>query len=395
LRFAQSCVHPDMAKGKKIIIINQAVNYLTIGMANAFKEHYEEVLLMTGSVHTQGELLRDDVKVVNLNLWHDAPAWRKYSSFLEAMLRMWFLLFFRFRSYEVLFVSVPPMAYLLNLLLPNKFSMVIWDVYPDLLKITGMKESHPLYKFWSTLNKKSFRKAFTLITISEVMSKTIAKYIDLDKVVVQPIWSIFSIDDKVEAAANPFILEHGLSEKMVIQYSGNIGLSHKVELLIDMAEILQEEKSIHFQIIGRGPKKKTIESLVHSQKLKNCQFLPFQRDDNFASSLSAANLGVVILDERVGLGSVPSKSYNLMALGIPSLYIAPKESQLYKYALEFGHAKCFSEEELSEASSWVLEFSQNPELQEYMSLAALKASKNFQRSNADKMVNKYINVAPK
>ena len=117
-----------MAKGKKIIIINQAVNYLTIGMANAFKEHYEEVLLMTGSVHTQGELLRDDVKVVNLNLWHDAPAWRKYSSFLEAMLRMWFLLFFRFRSYEVLFVSVPPMAYLLNLLLPNKFSMVIWDI---------------------------------------------------------------------------------------------------------------------------------------------------------------------------------------------------------------------------------------------------------------------------
>jgi len=84
-----------------------------------------------------------------------------------------------------------------------------------------------------------------------------------------------------------------------------------------------------------------------------------------------------------------------MALGIPSLYIAPKESQLYKYAQEFGHAKCFSEEELSEASSWVLEFSQNPELQEYMSLAALKASKNFQRSNADKMVNKYINVAPK
>jgi hypothetical protein len=108
--------------------------------------------------------------------------------------------------------------------------------------------------------------------------------------------------------------------------------------------------------------------------------------------ISAENLGAVILDERVGLGSVLSKSYNLMALGIPSLYIARMESQLYKYAQEFGHAKCFSEEQLSEASSWVLEFSKNAKLQNKMSLAAQKASEHFQRSNADKMVEKYMNV---
>lgn len=272
--------------------------------------------------------------------------------------------------------------------------MVIWDVYPDLLKITGMKESHPLYKLWASLNKRSFSKAHTLITISEVMSKTISKYVNLEKVLVQPIWSIFSIADKVKDSENPFIMEHNLSEKTVVQYSGNIGLSHKVELLVEMAQKLQKEAAVHFQIIGRGPKKKAIESLVHNQQLSNCQFLPFQRDENFANSLSAANLGVVILDERVGLGSVPSKSYNLMALGIPSLYIAPRESQLYKYAQEFGHAKCFSEEQLSEASSWVLEFSQNLNLQKKMTLAAHKASEHFQRSNADKMVEKYMNVKP-
>ena len=54
--------------------------------------------------------------------------------------------------------------------------------------------------------------------------------------------------------------------------------------------------------------------------------------------LYAANLGVVILDE-IALGSVPSKSYNLMALGIPSLYIAPRES--HKYAQEFDMQNAF------------------------------------------------------
>ena len=80
---------------------------------------------------------------------------KKAFSYTLALLQMWYLLFFKFRKSEVVFVSVPPMGYLLNLLLPNRFSMIIWDVYPDVFKITGMKETHPLYRIWSYLNKKS------------------------------------------------------------------------------------------------------------------------------------------------------------------------------------------------------------------------------------------------
>lgn len=375
---------------RKIVILNQAANYLTIGFCNAFAEQVNEVVLITGSVHVQGEALSDKVKIQYINQWHEAPASKKAVSYFTAILRMWWLLMTKYRHHEVFFVSVPPMGYLLNLILPHRFSMVIWDVYPDVFKIAGMKESHPVYRIWAWLNRKSFKKAYKLFTISEKMAEVISQYITQERIYIQPIWSIFQKNDKIERKENPFIKAHNLENKFVVQYSGNIGLTHNVEALIEIAAYLQHQKHIIFQIIGRGPRKAHLEKLVKEKDLPNCHFLPFQSDEMFPYSLSAANLGVVILDETVSKGSVPSKSYNLMSYGIPSLYIAAKDSQLNIYSNAFNHAQCFTKAALKQAADFILKISNDAALYKVMSENSEKASLEFRRANADKFVEKYL-----
>ena len=377
-------------KNRKIVIVNQAVNYLTIGFANAFYEKFEDVDVITGSVHAQGEELNPGIKVTYINKWYESPTRKKFWSYLKALFNIWYLLVFRYRRHEVFFVSVPPMGYLLNLFLPHRFSMVIWDVYPDIFKIAGMNESHIVYKVWSKLNKLSFKKAYRLFTISERMTDLIVKYIDRDKVIIQPIWSIFQENEKVLKSMNPFIIKHELQNKFIVQYSGNIGFTHNVEVLIDVAEQLKNESDIVFQIIGRGSRKLFLEKLVKERNLPNCKFLPFQSDEMFHYSLSAADLGVVILDEATSKGSVPSKSYNLMSYGIPSLYVAALDSQLEIYALKYGHAKCFSKSQLKNITSFVVELKNNKSKYLEMSMNALEASKDFKRENADKFIDSYI-----
>ena len=51
---------------RKIVIVNQAVNYLTVGIANAFADKFEAVELITGSIHIQGDELNPSVKVLIL-----------------------------------------------------------------------------------------------------------------------------------------------------------------------------------------------------------------------------------------------------------------------------------------------------------------------------------------
>lgn len=375
---------------RKIVIVNQASNYLTIGFCNAFAERFASVSLITGSIHTQGEELKDSVEVTSINKWVERPAKKKFLSYLIACWKIYFLLLFRYRKHEVFFVSIPPMAYLLNLLLPHRFSMVIWDVFPDAFKITGMKETHILYKTWAYLNKKSFKKAFRLFTIGDKMAELLEVYVAKEKIKIQPIWSIFQENERVAKATNPFIQAHGLSDKFVVQYSGNIGLSHKVEVVVQLAELLQDHPHIVFQIIGRGPRLPVLQKLVEEKQLPNCQFLPFQSDEMFPYSLSASDLGIVILDEISSKGSVPSKSYNLMSYGIPSLYIAGKDSELYAYAQKYEHAACYQESDLEQAKDFLLQLSKDSVLWEKMSARAQATSGLFRRPNADTFVDLYL-----
>ena len=120
-------------------------------------------------------------------------------------------------------------------------------------------------------------------------------------------------------------------------------------------------------------------------------FLPFQSDEMFPYSISAADIGVVILDESTSKGSVPSKSYNLMSLGIPSLYIASNDSQLSIYANKFEHAMFFTKSNLNEAAEWLEDMSQNREKLEQFSKNSRNAARHFTRKNADKFVEKYFN----
>jgi glycosyltransferase involved in cell wall biosynthesis len=49
------------SSGRKLVIFNQAANYLTVGYANAFKERFDEVALIVGSVHVHGAELNPEM----------------------------------------------------------------------------------------------------------------------------------------------------------------------------------------------------------------------------------------------------------------------------------------------------------------------------------------------
>jgi len=376
----------------KIVIVNQAINYLTIDICNAFAKRMEEVDLITGSVHAQGDPLREEIRVTKINHWVQRPASKKILSYLRACWKIYWLLLFRYRNHEVLYISIPPMAYLMSIVLPNRFSILIWDVYPDVFEITGMKQSHPVYKCWSYLNRIVFKKAHRLFTIGERMAGLLEKYVERDKLIVTPLWTVFESNGRVEKENNPFVKEHQIEDKFIVQYSGNIGLTHNVEVMVEMAELLKHSDQILFQIIGRGPRMPYLKKLVEEKKLPNCSFLPYQSDEMFPFSLSAADIGVVILDETTSRGSVPSKSYNIMSYGIPSLYISAGDSELYDYSIKYKHAECFEKTNLKGAVDFITSLCSDRELYKNYSKNALEAVKHFKKSNAGKLVEKYFST---
>ena len=375
---------------KKIVIVNQSINYLTVDICNVFADKYENVSIITGFIHENERKLNSKISVSYINKWVASPIKKKFISYFKAFVKIFWLLKTEYNNFDVFFIGNPPMGYMVNLLVPNSFSILVWDVFHDALKLTGIDNNNYIYKIWAELNKKSFNKCYKFFTISDTMASLLTKYIKHNKIIVTPIWSVFTENKKVERAKNIFIKKHGLEQKFVVQYSGNIGFANRIEYLVNIAELLAEDEHIQFQIIGRGARVQFLKRLVKEKKLTNFMFLPFQSDEMFIFSLSAADLGVVILDESTSKGSVPSKSYNLMSFGIPSLYITSKDSELNKYALEFKNGVCFTGEELDKVAKFIKNLSLDPELQRFYQQNSIKASQNFTIKNAEMLVNEYL-----
>jgi glycosyltransferase involved in cell wall biosynthesis len=175
----------------------------------------------------------------------------------------------------------------------------------------------------------------------------------------------------------------------VVQYSGNIGRTHNVEVMVDIAQLLKKNDKIVFLIIGKGERMNKITESIRERGLNNCIVLPFQPDHVFPYSLSAADMGVVILDSRTSQGSIPNKAYNLMAAAQPILYIASKESELNIYAHKYANGKCFEAQDLNEIASFITQVSEDENLHLLYKKNSLKASGDFSRKNAGAIVELY------
>ena len=124
----------------------------------------------------------------------------------------------------------------------------------------------------------------------------------------------------INRSDNRLIKKYNLDpEKFYITYSGNIGLTQNMDLLIRVAEELKEYKKIHFVLIGDGAYKHEVEKIIKERAIENITLLPFQPYEDISHVFSLGNVGLVISKPGVGANSVPSKTWSILSAGRPVL----------------------------------------------------------------------------
>jgi colanic acid biosynthesis glycosyl transferase WcaI len=116
-----------------------------------------------------------------------------------------------------------------------------------------------------------------------------------------------------------FSREHNLSDRFVVLYAGNIGLSQGLEHVLTAAEILSDHPKILFLFVGDGASRESLEAQAHKRQLKNALFLPFQPRARLPEVLGTADVSLVTLRHGIGSGSLPSKTFSILASGRPIL----------------------------------------------------------------------------
>ena len=366
----------------KLILINQSTGYLTIDTVNAYATKYDEVVLVTGRIGESERILNTQVKVEKIVAYDKSSSLKRVLTWLIAFFQIFFLLAFKYRKYEVVYVTNPPISYLASLILRNPFSVIVYDAYPDALRNIGIKQGHWLYELWGNWNRKLFKKAKCVYTLSEGMAHQLSNYVELSKIKIVPLWPSSESFAPIQKHNNKFIKEHHLEDKFIVMYSGNMGYTHNVDTLVEVATILKDVDRIQFLFIGDGKKKTDLLETVKKRKLANCTFLDWQPYETLSYSLAAADLGVVTLNDETALTSVPSKTFNLLAVGAPLLCIASEVSEIAKIVSKYHNGLVCPATEQQKIADFILELSKNKIIQHQMSMASLEAAKEFTKENA-------------
>ena len=366
---------------KRIVFINQSIGYLTIDTVNAYAAKYEEVVLIAGRIKETERKLNPTIKIKKIVEYDKSSTIKRIFTWLIAFIHIFFLLAFKYRKYEIVYVTNPPISYLASLMLRNPFSIIVYDTYPDALRNIGIRSGHWLYELWSEWNRKLFNKAKCVYTLSNGMAKQLATYVDESKIKVTPLWPASESFAPLKKMDNPFVKKHHLEDKFIVLYSGNMGYTHNVDTLVDVASILKDVDKIHFLLIGDGKKKSDLVKMVKDQQLSNCTFLDWQPFDVLPYSLASADLGVVTLNDETALTSVPSKIFNLLAVGSPLLCIAPEKAEIARIVSQYENGLVCSASNPQKIADFIQNLSLNEELQKKMSLASLQAAKEFTKEN--------------
>jgi colanic acid biosynthesis glycosyl transferase WcaI len=137
-----------------------------------------------------------------------------------------------------------------------------------------------------------------------------------DRVTVVPLWEDTAIIAP-QPRDNPFSREHGLVDRFVVMYSGNIGLTQSLEVMLDAGERMRELKELELLFIGDGAARRSLQAEAERRQLPNVRFLPYQRRDEMSLSLAAADVFLVSLRPGLTKFMHPSKVFTIMASGRP------------------------------------------------------------------------------
>ena len=108
-----------------------------------------------------------------------------------------------------------------------------------------------------------------------------------------------------------------IKQKHVAVFAGVMGPSQYLELILNVAERLQDQSDLLFLIVGDGKEKEKLKTIAKDKHLNNVQFEGFISRDAYPDLLKACSIGLVCLSPQNKTPVVPGKILGHMASGLP------------------------------------------------------------------------------
>jgi len=231
--------------------------------------------------------------------------------------------------HDLVYVYSPPLflgvsAYLVSRLHRAPFILDVHDLWPKAPVGLGILKSPALIRVAQKLEKFVYSKAQHVFFYSNRMRQDVVEDGCLEeKTEVHPLWVDTDFFKPVtDDQAARIRRDHGMGDRFVIMYTGNLGLPQGLDTAIECARLLksQGQGRYLFVFVGGGAELDHLQQLSRDYELDNVLFIPPQPVAAMPAFMSAGDVLLLHLDKApFRMGTIPGKLLTYMSAGRPVL----------------------------------------------------------------------------
>ena len=176
------------------------------------------------------------------------------------------------RRAEVVVVETDPpflclLGRTLQFLRGNRLVCYLQDIYPDVAVALQKLRPGFIARCLRGVFFRVYRRSDVVVVLSEDMRDLIiAGGVRTDKVHIVRNWvdtnAVYPVKQQ-----NQFRATHGLANRFVVMYNGNLGMTQGLSQLLEVAKLLRSREDIIFALVGDGADRKNLERLAASWEL--------------------------------------------------------------------------------------------------------------------------------
>ena len=252
------------------------------------------------------------------------PIFRAIRYFLQCSIQFYYAVFRAKNIDAILIGSTPPiqglMAGFIGIFRNIPIVYYLQDIFPD--SLVGAKLAHRnglLWKIGRCVENFTYKHVDKIIVVSKDFKQNILnKGVPENKIELIYNWVDEESIIPIEKKDNPLFEKFGISrENFNIVYAGNLGNAQNIDLILNAAEVLHEEKNINFVIFGSGGNELEIKERIINKGLSNISIFPLQPINMISYVYSLGDVCLVSCKKGFGGSAMPSKTWSIMSAGRP------------------------------------------------------------------------------
>jgi glycosyltransferase involved in cell wall biosynthesis len=257
-------------------------------------------------------------------------------------IRMFLSTLWRAGRHDVVFCVTTPFTLPYGVVLAARLRgaatvLLIYDLYPEALQAAGLARPSSLTaRLIRRANAMLFRRLDAIITIGRDVAPLLLAYpgVAREKIHFIPNWTLLPAAYRAVAADNRF--RAGRQTQLIVGLSGNLGFTHHPRTVFEAARLLRDNHDVHFLLSGWGVGWNELSELQAKEQLGNVTLLPPVPQHDLIDFLSAADVWVIPYRRNIAGVSIPSRLYNLLAIGRAIIVAAEENTEA---ALVIGEEK--------------------------------------------------------